>query len=125
LGSARHNTIEQADLAAAQKGITRKRLWVVLDNSFRPLAIESAIMKGGFESGSRIMDVMFPDLEFRFQRPRVPFQLTDYSAVFFPFNGPIDSHVDLISREYSVPLSQWKCRLATEIGSQPIGICEP
>jgi hypothetical protein len=125
LGSAHRNTIEQGTLAAAQNGIPGKHLWVIPDNSLRPLSIESAIMKGGLEPGSRIMGAMFPNLEFRFQWPRVPFQLTDYSAVFFPFNGPIDGQIDLISREYSVPLNQWKCRLAAKIESQMIGVCEP
>jgi hypothetical protein len=125
LESARRNTIEQANLAAAQKGIPGKHLWIILDNSLRPLSIESAITKGGLESGSGIMGAMFPDLEFRFQWPRVPFQLTDYSAVFFPFDGPIEGQIDIISREYSVPLKQWKCRLAAKIESQTVGVCKP
>ncbi len=33
--------------------------------------------------------------------------------------------IDLISREYSVPLNQWKCRPAAKIGSQMIAVCEP
>jgi hypothetical protein len=122
--SAASNTVEQARLAALQSTLTGRRLWVVLDNSQRPLSIESAIMKGSEPPGSLIMSAMFPDLDFRFMQGR-PLRLADYSAVLFSFDGPIEQTVALISRTYSVPLDRWQCRPVAIVSSQAIGLCQP
>lgn len=122
--SAASNTVEQAGLAALQSTLTGRRLWVVLDNSQRPLSIESAIMKGSEPPGSLIMGAMFPDLDFRFMQGR-PLRLADYSAVLFSFDGPIEQTVALISQTYSVPLDRWQCRPVAIVSSQAIGLCQP
>ncbi len=125
LQSAMSNTTEQASLAAVQRGIAGKHLWIIVDNAFRPLSIDSAIMKGGLVPGSPLMRLLSNDTDFRFLGSREPIQLTEYSAVFFPFNAPLDAMVDLMSRQYSVALDQWRCRPAAQISGQMIGVCEP
>jgi hypothetical protein len=125
LYSALANTIEQAALAAVQGRVPGRHLWVILDNSLRPLSIESAIMKGGLVPGSPIMRSVSNHTDFRFLQSHEPIQLTEYSAVFFPFNAPLEAMVDVISREYSAALDQWRCRPAAKIGGQMIGVCEP
>jgi hypothetical protein len=122
--SAANNTVEQAHLGKMQRALVGKRLWVVLDNSLRPLSIDSAIMKGGDVPGSPIMLAMFPDVDFRFMKDR-PFDLSDYAAVLLPFNGSIDQMVGLVSEAYSVPLDQWRCRPIAIIQGQAIGLCQP
>ena len=114
------NTTEQASLAAVQRGIAGKHLWIIVDNAFRPLSINSAIMKGGLVPGSPLMRLLSNDTDFRFLGSREPIQLTEYSAVFFPFNAPLDAMVDLMSRQYSVALDQWRCRPAAQISGQMI-----
>ena len=125
LSSAAINTTDQAALTAVQQAIPGRHLWIVLDNTLRPLSIESAIMKGGLIPGSRIMPMISPDTDFRFTPRGAPFQLADYSAVFFPFDGSVETAVHLLSREYAVPLNEWRCRRVIAVGVQPIAVCQP
>jgi hypothetical protein len=129
--SAGQNSHEQAVLARIREQVPGRQLWIVPDNAIRPLTIDTAIMKGGWNFGwlnpdSPILRSMFPNVDYRFMlRPMFPLDLTQYEAVLFPYAGELDDAVSMLSREYSIPLVQWRCRHVTDVSSQPIAMCRP
>lgn len=114
------NTREQIGLAAAQQEVKGRRLWLVTTNFYRPLSINSAIMKGGAVGNSPAMNAMFPDRDYRFQDPR-PVRLKDYGAVLFVAGAPLGQAITRISSEYSIDLSAWRCRQTASLHDPDVG----
>jgi hypothetical protein len=127
--SAGPNTRDQAVLAAIQREISGGRLWIIVDNTIRPLSIDTAIMKGGsmldwLDPDSPILRSIYPNVDYRFKAPAVlPIDLSQYEAVLFPYTGPIDDAVSTLARLYSTSLLHWQCEHVANISTQPIGIC--
>jgi hypothetical protein len=120
VGNAKQNTEFQKDLAGVQEKISGKRIWLVPTNYYRPLSIDSAIMKGGAVGGSSTMRMMFPDRDYRFQDPK-PVHLADYKAVLFVAYEELDQAIARISSEYSIDLSAWRCRQVGLLGDPNVG----
>ncbi|MDF1757023.1 MAG: hypothetical protein P1U74_01810 [Legionellaceae bacterium] len=88
------NTVVQQNLFNAQQNIIGKRLWLVMNNVFRPVSIDSAIMKGctGREGWqvpeSKITSTMFPNVDYRVGGSREFYEkntidLAKYNAILF------------------------------------------
>ncbi|HTV31461.1 MAG TPA: hypothetical protein VMF32_27260, partial [Xanthobacteraceae bacterium] len=87
---------------------------------YRPLSIDSAIMKGRAVGNSPIMRAMFPNRDYRFQ-DLTPLHLQDYGAILFVAGASIDQAITRISSEYSIDLSTWRCRQVTSLSDPNVG----
>ncbi len=95
-----------------------RRLWLVPDNTERPLSVESAIMKGGsgskgiwLEPDSPLMRRAFPDLDFRFERAdKRPVELEEYAAVFFLTTTDLGAKLRQLNSRYRIDLFRLDCK---------------
>jgi hypothetical protein len=127
------NTHHQRELSRINDGIPGKSLWIVPDNNYRPLSVESSIMKGG--SGARgqwmhpdspLMRRLFPNLEFKFYREdlsRITFN--NFDKIFFTYASNIASTRSILQHEHKLDLTGWSCRGAVKFEPHGIAICVP
>jgi hypothetical protein len=132
LMATKQNTADQAVLSAAESEFAGRRLWLVPDNDYRPLSIDSAIMKGGWgqhwlDPDSPTLRAMVPNVDYAFYY--VPsLRLDEYNAIFFVSSGDINSDVARLSAAYSISFAGWSCRdLAmlsrATVSVQEIAVC--
>lgn len=125
-----HNTVEQSLLpSVSPEGL--RQLWLVPENSDRPLSVHSAIMKGGGGSDrwlnpdSPLMRRMFPSLSFgsSYNHDRYPIDLRNFDRIYFTFAGDLISEVARVARLYGLDLGAWKCKPVAPISDRIVAEC--
>jgi hypothetical protein len=124
---------EERQLALVEGRITGRRLWLVPDNSFRPLSLDASLMKGGSGSSgiwldpdSKLIRQIAANVDYRFeQSDQRPVSLGDYEAILFMSPGPIPERVATLSERYAIDLGSWNCNGVSEMKTGTVTVCTP
>lgn len=127
------NTDHQRQLAAITSQARGKTLWIVPYNNYRPLSVESSIMKGGsgpsgrwLDPDSTLMRRIFPDIEFRFYEPDLgTVNIDHFQRAFFAYTGEIKDTLDILQTQHKLRLASWSCRMAVRFEGRSVAICSP
>lgn len=133
LGRLERNTDDQRQLAAIISSSPGKHLWIVPDNNYRPLSVESSIMKGGsgpsgqwLNPDSALMRRLFPDIVFRFHEQDLSStSIENFQHAFFAYIGDIKDTLAILQERYRLRLAGWSCREAVRFEGHSVAICSP
>lgn len=124
------NTRQQQVFNQVKTTIKGRLLWLIEDNTHRPLSVDSAIMKGGVDMSARwlnppsaIMKTMFPNLDYRLYGNDVKPDFSNYDAVMFPFSGSPQKRQGELASVYGQGLAEWSCQRIATVAPQEIALC--
>jgi hypothetical protein len=131
LGRLERNTDHQRQLAAIISSSPGKHLWIVPDNNYRPLSVESSIMKGGsgpsgqwLNPDSALMRRLFPNIVFRFyEQDLSSTNIEEFQHAFFAYIGDIKDTLAILQERHRLRLAGWSCREAVRFEGRSVAIC--
>jgi len=130
------NTIVQNTLRDEQRKISGDYLWLVSSNGFRPVSIDSAIMKGGSglhgwrNPDSVLIATMSPNVNFLFGGSAEfyannPVKIERYSAIMFAtYYSDLDKSIKENKEFFQVDLANFTCDKRVDLIYQRVIICE-
>jgi hypothetical protein len=124
INSIRQNSQDQASLPMPTSG--ERQLWLVPDNSVRPMSVHSAVIKGTFGGYQTLRQIMFPNFDYRFYDwVKQPIDLAQHDAVYFVGDGTPAESRRRIESFYRVDLGSWACGTSAMLSDLPVIRCTP
>jgi hypothetical protein len=123
LPSIGQNTRDQATLPSPDG--PERQLWLIPDNSVRPLSVHSSVMKATLDGSSGLRPIMFRNFDYRFYDwIKKPIDLKRYDSIFFIRNGGLDETIRRIETFYQIDLAPWHCEPSSALLDQTVIRCQ-